>query len=72
MKDELLLEDLEKIASSHSDTEYAKLLQQQKVQLSSSFAKPGMLYLMTHALCSSCNEKALRLSICKRRYRGVA
>lgn len=39
----VLLEELEKIALSHSDTEYAKLMQQKKVQLFRSFSKPGIL-----------------------------
>jgi len=43
LKKGVLLEDLEKIARSHSDTEYAKLMQQKKVQLFRSFAKPGIL-----------------------------
>jgi transposase InsO family protein len=43
LKKGVLLEDLEKIARSHSDTEYAKLMQQKKLQLFRSFAKPGIL-----------------------------
>ncbi len=43
LKKGVMLEDLEKIARSHSDTEYANLMQQKKVQLFRSFAKPGIL-----------------------------
>jgi len=43
LKKEVLLEELEKIASTHSDTEYAKLMQQKKLQLFRSFSKPRIL-----------------------------
>ena len=43
LKEGVLLEDLEKIASSHSDTECTRLMQKKKSQLFRSFAKPGML-----------------------------
>jgi len=36
-------EELEQIARSYSDTEYAKLMQQKKVQLFRSFSKSGIL-----------------------------
>ena len=43
LKKGVLLKDLEKIACSHSDTEYATLMQKKKSQLFRSFAKPGIL-----------------------------
>ena len=43
LKKEVLLEQLEKIARSHSDTEYAKLMKQKKAQLFRPFVKPGIL-----------------------------
>ncbi len=43
LKKGVLLEHLEKIACSHSDTEYAKLMKQKKAQLFRSFARPGIL-----------------------------
>ncbi len=43
LKKGVLLEELEKIACSHSDTEYARLMQKKKSQLFRSFAKPGIL-----------------------------
>lgn len=37
------MENLEKIACTHSDTKYARLVQQEKVKLFRSFRKPGIL-----------------------------
>lgn len=42
-KEGVTLEELEKIARSHSDTDYAKLMQQKKADLFRSFSKPGIL-----------------------------
>ena len=43
LKEGVTLEELEKSARIHSDTEYAKLVQQKKAQLFRSFSKPGIL-----------------------------
>jgi hypothetical protein len=43
LKQGVTLDQLEKIALSYSDTEYAELMQQKKVQFFRSFSKPGIL-----------------------------
>jgi len=43
LKEGVTLEELEEIARSHSDTEYAKLMQEKKAQLFRAFSKPGIL-----------------------------
>jgi len=43
LKQGVTLDQLEKIARSYSDTEYAKLMQQKKADLFRSFSKPGIL-----------------------------
>ena len=43
LKKGVTLEELKKAALSHSDTEYAKLMQQKKAQLFRSFSKPAIL-----------------------------
>ncbi len=43
LKPGVTMEDLEKIARAHSDTEYARLVQHEKVKLFRSFSKPGIL-----------------------------
>jgi len=43
LKRGVTMDELEQIAQSHSDTEYAKLLQQKKIELFSSFSRLGIL-----------------------------
>jgi hypothetical protein len=43
LKEGVTLEELEQIARSYSDTEYAKLVQEKKAELFRSFSKPGIL-----------------------------
>lgn len=43
LKDGVTMEDLERMARAHSDTEFARLLQRRKMELFRSFAKPCIL-----------------------------